>query len=751
MLDQPAGAPQALPMTRRDRWQSRAPAERHDPAALSGAAIIAILRRRKLPFLASVVLVPFLVHLAISQVTPLYTATGTLLYDASEYKPRELQSTVRADPITDAVMATQAEVLRGLPLVEQMASRLNFHENAEFNVALRPPALPRRVIAWTRQWLARFIPELAEAPDPSKDVAGPRLDPVRNATLEAVQAALIVTPLKSSHVLNVSFTAQDPVLAAAAVNHAMDAYVKAQLGAKYGAVARTREWLERRAKELREEVRRNEGEMAKYRVQKGLVEGMHARLDTEQISLLTEELVHSRNALAGAEGRLDAASGRTGAAAQAAIAPSVVQLRARQAQLAAQMQSMLGRLGASHPDVQSLRAQIAEADRSVAAEVAHSVAAIEADVRADRERVTTLERDLQEVQGQLDRDSQAQIPLNALQRDAEASRGLLQSVLERLQQTAQQSAIETPDAHEISLALPPERPSSPRTAPLMAAAAAFGVLFGLLLVYLVELADRSFRSGHDIRTVLGLPCFALIPRVRRRALGHMRIDEYAARKPLSPLAEQLRSLRAGLSLRDDRPRIIAITAALPAEGKTSVTLALGRLAAMNGERVIVVDCDIRQSAFALLTKSNPGPGLVDYLQERVALADVIRKDETTGMDYIAAGTGEANALGLLMSPTMARLLQTLRQDYDLVLLDSPPAQAVTDARIVAGLADATLLCVRWQHTPRDVVRHALELLEAAHANVVGAALTLVDVSVHVRSGYADAEVYLPRHGGYFRE
>jgi succinoglycan biosynthesis transport protein ExoP len=255
----------------------------------------------------------------------------------------------------------------------------------------------------------------------------------------------------------------------------------------------------------------------------------------------------------------------------------------------------------------------------------------------------------------------------------------------------------------------------------------------------------------DIRTVLGLPCFALIPRVRRRALGHMSIDEYAARKPLSPLAEQLRSLRAGLSLRDDRPRIIAITAALPAEGKTTVTFALGRLAAMNGEHVIVLDCDIRQPSFARLSQANPGPGLVDYLQERASAADVCRKDTTTGMDYIPGGTGEANALGLLMSPAMARLLETLRQDYDLVLLDSPPAQAVTDARIVAGLADATLLCVRWHHTPRDVVLHALDLLEEAHANVVGAALTQVDVNVHVRSGYADAEVYLPRHGGYFRE
>lgn len=751
MLDRPAGAPQAPPRPRRDRSQSYSPAERHDAAALSGAAVIAVLRRRKMPFLTSLLLTPLLSYIAISQLTPLYTATGTLLYDASEYKVRELQSILRADPITDAVMATQAEVLRGMPLVEQVANRLNLHANPEFNVAIRPASMQQRAVASARRWLARVIPRLAVASAPANDLLGPRLDPERNATLQAVQAALIVTPLKSSHVLDVSFTAENPVLAAAAVNDAMDAYVKAQLGVKYGAVARAREWLERRAKELSDEVRRSEDEIARYRVQKGLVEGMHARVDTEQMSLLTEELVHSRNALAAAEGRLDAASGRTGAAAQAAIAPSVVQLRVRQGQLAAQMQSMLGRLGPSHPDVQSLRVQLAEADRSVAAEIARAVAAIDADVSADRERVASLEQDLREVQGQLDRDSQAQIPLNALQRDADASRGLLQSVLERMQQTAQQSAIETPDAHEISLALPPEQPSFPRTSLLMAAASTFGIMFGLLLVYWYELADQTFRSGDDIRSVLGLPCLALIPHIRRRTLGHMSIDEYAANNPLSALAEQLRSLRAGLSLWPDRPHIVAITAARPEEGKTTVTLALGRLAAMNGERVIVLDCDIRQSSLARLTQAGPRPGLVDCLQGQASPADVIGKDRATGMDYITGGTGEANALGLLMSATMARLMQTLRQDYDLVLLDAPPAQAVTDARIVAGLADATVLCVRWRDTPRHVVLNALGLLEQAHANVVGAVLTQVDVGAHVRSGYADAEVYHPRHGGYFRE
>jgi polysaccharide biosynthesis transport protein len=697
------------------------------------------------------VLAPLITYVAASQFTPRYTATGSLIYDAAEYKLRELQSILRVDPITDAVMATQAEVLRGMPVVEQVANWLNLHTNPEFNTSLLRPSLPRRALAAAQRMVRHFILGLAVTPEAADDVPGPKMDPVRNATLHAIQAALIVTPLKSSRVLEVSFTAENPVIAAAAVNDAMDIYVKSQLSAKYGAVMRAREWLERRAKELRTEVQHSEDAIAKYRASNGLVEGMHAGLDTERSSLFTEDLVRARSALAAAEGRLDAVSGRAGAAAQAAIAPSVAPLRARQGQLTAQLQSMMGRLGTSHPDVQSLRTQLVEADRTLAAEGIRVVTAIEADVRADRQRVATLEQILRDVRARIEQESQAQIPLNAMQRDAEASRALLQAVLERMQQTAQQSGVEAPDAHEISLALPPDKPSFPRINQWLMASAVFGIALGLLLVYLFELADQTFHTGDDIRTVLGLPCLALIPRIAEHKPNHAGVEDCTAGKRYSPFAEQMRALRASLSIQQDRPRVIAITAARPKEGKTTVTHALARLAATNGERVIVIDCDLHESPFEPSMHNDPNPGLRDYLQEQVLLGEVVRKDRATGIDYIPGGTSGANALGLPTSGGMARLLQTLRQDYDLVLLDTPPTQAVTDARILAGLADATVLCVRWRSTPRDAALHALKLLEEAHANVVGAALTQVDANVHVRSGYADAEVYHPRYGGYFRE
>ena len=538
------------------------------------------------------------------------------------------------------------------------------------------------------------------------------------------------------------------MLAAAAVNDAMDVYIREQLGVKFRAVHRAHDWLESSARALRVEVRTGEDRIARWRASQGLVEGMHAAMDNEQISHLAEELARARNDLAEAGGRLDAARGRIGAVAQAAVAPSVVQLRAQQAQLSAQMQSQLSRLGPSHPDVVSARNQLAETQRALAAEIAHVVAATEADERADRERVAALERNLADARAQVERDAVAQIPLNAMQRDVEASRTQLQAVLDRLQQISQQEAIESADAHEVSLALPPASASWPRTRFWMPAIGAFSVLFALLLVYLFELADGTFRSGEDIRAVLGLPCLALIPQIGRRPFRS--VADVAVQQPHAPFAEQLRALRTGLWLCPDKPRTVALTAARPGEATTATAIALGRIAASNGERVVLLDCDFRRPALERLLHAAASPGLVDCLHGSATIEQVIRRDPLSDMDFMPAGRTEADALGLLMSAPMANLLRALRRDYDLVLLDTPPAQAVTDARIIASAADATLLCVRWRSTPRGNVLHALDLLEEAHANVVGAALTLVKVRVHVRSGYADAEVYHPR-GSHKRE
>lgn len=711
----------------------------------NSAGFVTAIRQRRWTFVLTVLMIPVCAWLALRQVTPLYTATGALIYEPSSYRLREMQSILREDPTTEAMMASQAEILHSLNIAEQVARRGNLFDNPEFNAALRPPGAIRRMIG-TLRWLAGME---TDAPADAR-VYGPEPDKARDRTLSAVQDALHAAPVRFSHVVEVNFVASDPMLAAAAVNNAMDAYIKAQYATKHRLVDAATGLLKKEAEDLRRQVRLAEERMSAYRADHALSQGMHAGTDTEEITHLTEDLVKARSERAAATARLDAARGKAGAEAQAAVAPSVVQLRAQQEQLAGQIQAQRGRLGPAHPDVQSVTRQYADGQRALAAETGRVVAAIEAEQHAAAERVDALEAILARAKTAAEASIRAQIPLNAMNRDLEAARGQLQGVLERMQQTAQQAVVESSEAHEISLAIPPDHPSSPRTTQTLAASVVAAVFLALLLVYVLHLADNTLQSGDQIRLFTGLPCLALIPEVGKRALGHLSVHDYIARRPLTAFAEQVRSLRASVALDIDHPQIITITAARPAEGKSLLTLALGRSAQLGGERVLAIECDIRQASFQHRLSGGASPGLTDILRGEAEWRDTVQNDPITGMDFITAGKPGGDVLGLFLSDEMKQLLADTREHYDLILLDAPPVEAMTEARIAATLADATLLCVRWRCTQGKTLLRAIEILHDAHAKIIGTVLTRVDPRAHLRSGYADAGVYHRRYKAYFR-
>ncbi|HBK04546.1 MAG TPA: hypothetical protein DDZ81_01645 [Acetobacteraceae bacterium] len=709
------------------------------------AGFFAAIHQRRGTFLAAVILVPLCSWLTLRQIAPLYTATGSLIYEPSGYKVRELQSILREDPTTESMMSSQAEILQSLHIAQIVAQRGALFDDPEFNPARRPPNMLTRLTLGLRWLLGMETDAPAEEP-----VYGPVLDPKRDATLSRVRDRLHAAPVRFSHVVEVTFTAESPLVAAAAVNNAMDAYIKDQYAAKHRMVEAATGLLRKQKAELASEVHRIEEAIAAYRDRHAMSQGMHAAIGIEQVTHLTEDLVKAQTEQAAASARLDAARGNAGAEAQAAVAPSVVQLRAQLEQLAGQMQAQRARFGSAHPDVQSLNRQFADGERALKAEIGRVVAATDAEQHAAAERVATLQHLLTEAKSAEQGADRAQIGLNALDRDLEAARGQLQAVLERLQQTTQQAAIESSEAHEITQAVQPDRPTSPRVMPTMAASVAASVFLGLVLIYALHLMDATLHSGEELRALTGVPCLALIPEVGKRALRHLRIQDYVARRPLTAFAEQIRSLRAGVSLDIDHPQIIAITAARPAEGKSLLAISLGRSAQLGGERVLVIECDARQASFRYRLDGHDGPGLTDILRGAAEWRDTLQDDPVTGMKFIAAGKPGTDILALFLSDEMRQLLAEARDQYDLILLDTPPVEAMTESRIAAALADATLLCVRWGATPTKTLLRAMEMLHDAHAKIIGTVLTRVDPRVHLRSGYADAGVYHRRYRAYFR-
>lgn len=743
MLDRPA--PAAGPSTPSRREPPPRATER-ERLGDSLADIASAIRQRRLVLVGTIILVPLCTWIILGRMPPQYTATGSLIYEPSEYKVRELESILRADPTTEALMVSQAEILQSLHVAQKVAERGNLFDDPAFDAARRPPGLLHRSLLWLR-WLLGME---TDAPQPEAARFGPVWDKERDNTLLAVKDALHAEPVRFSHVIAVSFTAPDPVVAAAAVNNAMDVYIKDQYAAKHRMVENANRLLDAQAADLRREVRRLEERIAGYRGEHGLSQGIHAGTDTEEITELTATLARARTDLAAADARWDAARGHQGAEAQAAVSPSVVQLRGQLDALAAAIQAQSARLGPAHPEAQSLAREYVGARQALAAEVARVVAATAADQRAAAQRVASLEAMLRDAEGAAQKDSREAIPLNAMQRDLDAARSELQAVLSRMAQTAQQAEIESSEAHEITQALPPARPSAPKVAQTMAASLAASVFLGLLLVYALQLADGTLRSGADLRALTGLPCMALVPEVGRRALGRLTIEDYVVHRPLTVFAEQLRSLRVAVSLDADQPKIVAVTAAGPAEGKSVLTLAYGRSAQRGGEQVMAIECDVRQPSFRHRLRCEPRAGLMDVLRGEADWREVVRADPLTGLEYITAGKPGGDALALFQSQQMRQMLEEMREQYTLVLLDAPPVEAIAESRMAATLADATLLCVRWRHTTARTLLHALDLLRDAHATVIGGVLTRVDPRAHLRSGHADAAVYHRRYKTYYR-
>jgi capsular exopolysaccharide synthesis family protein len=334
-------------------------------------------------------------------------------------------------------------------------------------------------------------------------------------------------------------------------------------------------------------------------------------------------------------------------------------------------------------------------------------------------------------------------PIRVLEDRTDAARDMLHNVTLQAGELAQEASLTRPDAKIISQASPDEAPATAHRGLILAAAGTLGLCLGVLLAGLAEALDTSFRSGGDLRAQTGLPCLAQVPEIR-----DPRMAVLAA--PFSIFAEQIRALQTGLTLAGPDCQVIAITAARPGEGKTTLTVALGRALAATGRRVIAIDGDIRQPNFDPVFELAGAPGITDQLAGLAGIDAVIRHDPLSALDVIGAG-GQANAaLSLFQSPAMPALLHVLRLRYEVILLDVPPAFALAEGRVLARMADAAVLCVRWGDTPRQVVAAAMLLLQEANVQLLGAALTRVDAARHGRSGFPDAEIYQPRYGGYFR-
>jgi succinoglycan biosynthesis transport protein ExoP len=687
----------------------------------------AFVRRWKL--FVAVALGIFLVAVTASLVLrPVYGATTTIRIDPNQKSMIDLEAVARGAPPDQALVDSEVKIMQSRDVAREVVERMQLTRDPEFNPTLR-------------QGVRLFGAKSGGSPV--------------ELTTDNVLKRLDVARMGSTYIVGLRFKSESGPKATNIANALAREYLLSSVQSKVQTAAEQSNSLTERLREASSAAQQADAALAQYKANNGIVASSQGGTVTEQqISTLTSQLGDAESAAAAARSNYQAARAQMAQGGIESVStvlnsPTIVEMRRQRADLQRARAEVDARYGPKHPETLKVQQQVAGLDAQIRDESMRIITSLESDARAADAKADSLRHVLAGLKGELETNSRASVEADSLQRDAEAKRTIFNQLAASAQQVQQQEHISEAQARIISLASVPTKPFFPNRSLFAALGASLGLILGVGAVLVAEFLDDGLRTVEEIESELGVNYITSAPLLTTRALtvdGKLLAPwDYVVARPMSSYAEAMRTARSAIMLSDidKKQKVVAITSALPNEGKTVCSVSLARIMAMTGEKVILVDCDLRRNALEGLLEGRPKAGLIEVLQGQATLDSVIETDPSTGLDVLPLQEAAFTPRDLFGTKSMGDLLAVLRERYDHVILDGPPVLAVTDARTLATLADVVLVVAHWNRTPRHAVRAALDRLQRDKAPIAGLMLTMVDGRSRLN---ADSYYY----GGYHK-
>jgi polysaccharide biosynthesis transport protein len=648
---------------------------------------------------------------------------------------------------------TQVDYLYSRPVAERAMDALDLWNKSEFDRSSGRRGGPvDRVSGWVRSALTpvRQLRAWLSGGKVAPDAQASELAR-RNAAIGIFLKKLKVEAKPESQIITVQFEDPDPQLAAAAANAVADQYIARQIEAASGSAQRATAGLQQAVAALRQRVAQSDQAYEQYR---GAFEARNGReLLNTQTAEATKELTAAEIERQVIEARLTALRGVGGGNPSTEATSEITQSRVMQDlhEQAAVLQGRLAELsvslGDANPQIQQVRAAIARVNGEMRSEVARQNAALESELRVAAAREASLRQSLAANRTQSSQSSGGQAKLDALQVEAESNRAVLNAFLTRLHEADTSAKLLQPaDAEIVQRASPSQSPAYPNVKLLLAAAAVGSTMAGFGVALALERTAPTFRSSEEIENETGVRTLGLVPLIDNPDAP----PEEALAAPASFYGEAVRALYMTLLLRQNL-KMLVVTSARPGDGKTTLAASLALVAATAGRKVLLIDADLCTAGASRIFRVNEHEGLAELIADKRPFSDVIGTAHSNpNFHFLAAGTPGKVLAARAGLESVVGLFRRLREEYDLIVIDSPPVLAVADAMAVAAQADAVLFAVRWGSTPRAAVKLGLKRLHAsARGASVGAVLTMVDAREHSRFGYADSAFYTKDLVGYY--
>jgi capsular exopolysaccharide synthesis family protein len=558
----------------------------------------------------------------------------------------------------------------------------------------------------------------------------------------------------------ITTVSRDPQLAAAIVNATARQYLAmGQQSQRTAAGARTTV-LDKELDKAADAFSAATAKLAQYRASHGLTGS--AALGTaidQQAAATASELAAAQSeadkaSATAAAARSLAAQGQGDAVTEVIGSPVITDLKRQQAELASQAAEIKVRYGPDHPKTKRVVEQLADIDGRITREESRVTASLDSAASAASSRAGTLAATLGALRGQQATAMRATGEADDLQQFVETQRQAYANLAALATRASQVSEVAFAPGRLVVPGIPAATPTYPKKMLLFGLAVIAGPVLGILAVLLAEALDSRVRRAEEITALPGVRHLSSVGLLTRRTLRKvdrdMRPWDYVLARPMSSFAESIRAIRLRLiaSATPGTGLVVCITSAVSNEGKSTLSASLARTMALAGDKVLLIDCDLRRNGLAGMVTTQPEAGLSEVLDGSRRLVDAIVHDAAPGLDVLPLIEPRFTPHDVFGDGTMRRLLDRLRASYGFIIIDAPPVLAVDDAAILAGLADRVLLAVRWGSTRIEALRIAVSRLRDAAEGVIGIVLTAVSPRAGAAGGYRDAHYYLMTAHGY---
>ena len=717
---------------------------------------IRILAKRKWVIITCLVTIFSVVTIASLRMTKVYEAGGTIEINKPDASLNfQNSATFSLDYYDPTELDTEIKILQSDLLALQVIRELNLDRRPELSGQAPPPPS-----------------SLDLAPDPLQS------DPSRaQAMVAGFKGSLRVALSPNTRIIEVHYRSPDPQMAANVVNTLMQTYVENNFKARFESTMQASDWLSKQLVDLQMKVETSQEKLVRYQkeheilgidekqnitmakldeLNKELTAAESERMDKEALYRLVES--GDPDAIASSAGGLE----DSGAGSQSA-SQLLETLRTKQADIKIQAADLSTQFGPSYPKLTQLNNQLKEIDAQIVGEMKKIASKVRGQYTTSLQREGMLRDALEKQKQEANKLNESAIEYTLLKRDVETNRQLYEGLLEKLKEAGVSAGLKSNNFRIVDSARPPSGPIEPNIPRNLMFAVVLGLASGVGLAFLLEGLDNTVRTTEQAQMISGLASLGMIPLGSKSAregpnpkrlviaTSKEAVELVTQVRPQSQMAESYRALRTSLLLSNlgAPPKVIMVTSALPQEGKTTTSINVAVVLAQKGVRVLLIDADLRRPSIHKTLGMGPHSGLSNVLTGSTTLEQAITRTAVLpNLFVLPAGTPPPNPAELLASSNMKDVLSQLSEQYDHVVVDTPPSLSVTDAVVLSPRADAVVLVIRSGQTTKQALRRSRDILTQVNAKVVGVLLNAVDLSSPDYYYYYE---YQGKYARYYRE